>query len=61
MRERAHSVVESEVGEDLLLFNSEKQTFHALNVSAKIVWRNYFGDKDIVSPVSATGTSELIL
>lgn len=53
MRERAHSVVESEVGEDLLLFNSEKQTFHALNVSAKIVWRNYFGDKDIDLAVDA--------
>lgn len=47
MRVRASSVVESEVGEDLLLFNSERQSFHALNVSAKIVWKNYFGDKDI--------------
>lgn len=53
MRERASSVVESEVGEDLLLFNSEKQTFFALNVAAKIVWKNYFGDKDIVSAVDA--------
>lgn len=53
MRERASSVVESEVGEDLLLFNSEKQTFFALNVAAKIVWKNYFGDKDIDAAVDA--------
>lgn len=53
MRERASSVVESEVGEDLLLFNSERQSFHALNVSAKIVWKNYFGDKDIDATVDA--------
>ncbi len=53
MRERTNSVVESEVGEDLLLFNPENQSFHALNISAKIVWKNYFGDKDIDAAVDA--------
>lgn len=35
---RSATIVESDVGEDLLLFETESNSIHALNASAKVVW-----------------------
>jgi PqqD family protein of HPr-rel-A system len=35
---RSASIVESDVGEDLLLFETETNAIHALNASAKVIW-----------------------
>jgi hypothetical protein len=35
---RRATIVESDVGEDLLLFETESNSIHALNASAKVVW-----------------------
>ena len=53
MRMRARSIVESEVGEDLLLFNSGNQRFHALNISGKILWSNYYCDREMDRAIDA--------
>jgi hypothetical protein len=46
---RANSIVESEIGEDLLLFNRAEQRFHALNISGKLIWKNLINEIAFVS------------
>lgn len=54
---RENSIVESDIGDDLLLFNSSQQRFHALNLTGKIIWQNFFSEDDFDNCVDAVKTA----
>ncbi len=47
MKIKKGSLVESEIGEDLLIFNTSEQKFFAINITGKIAWANFFTSEDI--------------